>query len=238
MMIKTAKNFLLDLIFPSLCLTCENYLTDNNEKICDPCLHSMPVYDYLLCPVCMNRCVGEGAVSHCHRHFPYLLLAATSYDNPVAKKIIWQFKYGSWQSLAGPLADLMAESLQKTGNYNCRDWMITPIPLHQSRLRKRGFNQSEALAERINKKMGLWWSKNNLVKIKNTGVQADLSDWKKREENIKDSFFVNHPEEFSGRNIILVDDVFTSGSTLAEAARVLKLAGAKKIIALTFARAR
>lgn len=233
-MLRSAKNFFLDLIFPSLCLACEGYLGNSDKKCCDSCLHSLPAYDYLVCPVCLKRVVAD----RCHPEYPYLLVAATSYIHPVAQKIIWQFKYGGWQSLAEPLADLMAEGLKNSGDYKRGEWLVAPVPLHKSRQNHRGFNQAELLAGIVNKKLGLAWSKNNLIRVKNTESQAELSDWKAREENVKNSFFINKPEEFFGKGVILIDDVFTSGATLCEAARTLKLSGAKKIIALTFARAR
>lgn len=231
-MLKTAKNFLLDLVFPPLCLTCENHLPESEKRVCDNCLASLSLYDYLYCPVCLGR------DNRCHPRSGYLLAAATSYDHPVIKKIIWQFKYEGWQNLADPLSDLLVNCLRKTGQYSRPDWLVVPLPLYKSRQKKRGFNQSELLAEKVNRQLNLVWSKDNLIRVRNTESQAEMIDYKTREENVKNAFFVNDPEEFNGKNIILIDDVFTSGTTLNEAIRVLRLVGAKKIIALVVARAR
>ena len=233
-MLAKIKNLALDILFPPLCLACDKYLSDSSDQICLDCLASMPLFSHISCPVCLARITDYG--NRCHKDSPYLLAAATDYSHPVAQKLIWQFKYGGWQSLAGiisgffPLSSIPVE--------NKANWFVVPLPLHSSRKKRRGFNQAELLAEKAARKLNLACIIDNLVRVKHTSVQADLKNYKEREENVRNAFFVENPEQFKGKNIILVDDVFTSGATLGEAARVLKLVGVKRIVALVFARAR
>ncbi len=118
------------------------------------------------------------------------------------------------------------------------DYEVVPIPLHKSREWQRGFNQSSVLAAAIAKEFTLPVSNGNLVREKETKTQKDQTDYKAREENVRGAFHALRPEEFKNRNIILVDDVTTSGATLAEAVKSLKSCGAKHIIAAVVARAR
>ncbi|MFH1759079.1 MAG: ComF family protein [Patescibacteria group bacterium] len=244
-MLSSIKNFFLDTILPPLCIVCEKHLVgdESARKVCDRCWNSVPTNDYLLCPTCFNR---MPTIRICHPETPYLLAAATDYGHPVMRKVIHQFKYTGWQSLADPLGQLLIAFLKKQNDiryrsdigYRFEDWLVVPVPLARSRERERGFNQAELLAERVNREIGARWLKDNLVREKDTLPQAELKDWRGREENIRDAFGVVDSMKFADRNILLVDDVFTSGSTINEAARVLKLNGAKKIIALVVAKAR
>ncbi len=235
-MLEEIKNVILDVLFPPICLTCGKNLTKNDKYklICYKCLDSIPLYDSLFCSVCLRRSPNE---NKCHPQSQYWLAPACNYDNEAVKKLIWQFKYENWIGMAEPIVEILVNYLKKTG-LSFDNFSLMSIPLHKRREFKRGFNQCAVLANHINKALGLEIIKNNLVKIKHTDNQADLKDYKAREENIKDSFFVNNPESLRGKNILLIDDVYTSGATLNEATRVLKASGVKKILALVIAKAR
>ena len=114
--------------------------------------------------------------------------------------------------------------------------LVVPIPLHSAKLRKRGLNQSELLAKNFAGYFRLNMIADNLTRNKNTEPQIEMSNFKKRRENITGAFEVLRPEEFKNKKIILVDDVSTSRSTLEEAAKVLKGAGAKSIWGMVVAR--
>lgn len=232
-----AKNLILNILFPPICLVCEKYLEDSQAKVCLNCLASIPLHRYILCPVCLARVPDINSKPACHPDVHYLLAAASDYRNPAIKTMIKQLKYHGWQSLADDLAEITT-GLITTPNVVIKDFIIVPLPLHPSRHRERGFNQAELLATKIGRKLNLPVINDILTKVQNTPAQAKVSDWQARERNISGSFDINNPENLRGKNIILVDDVFTSGATLNEASRVLKLAGAKKIIALVTARAR
>jgi len=114
--------------------------------------------------------------------------------------------------------------------------LIIPIPLHPSRERGRGFNQSEAIAEEISKTLGVKLMTGNLIRIKNTKPQPEIKGLEKRQENIAGCFAVKNPELIKGKKIIPIDDVFTSGSTMNEAVKILRKAGAARVIGLVIAK--
>ncbi|MCK5083911.1 MAG: ComF family protein [Candidatus Omnitrophica bacterium] len=111
---------------------------------------------------------------------------------------------------------------------------IVPIPLFSSRLRERGYNQSQLLAEEIGHKYKINLSLNNLARIRETEHQTLLSR-KERWTNICGAFRIKHPVRFSGKNILIIDDLLTTGATASEAAHMLKNAGAKTVGILTLA---
>ena len=116
--------------------------------------------------------------------------------------------------------------------------LLIPIPLAPKRLRERGFNQALLICEKLVKLDGginFQLEKNVLIKPKDTEHQVRIEDRSKRLKNIIGSFLVKNSEKIKNRNIILIDDVVTTGATLSEARKMLKQAGAKKIIAFTVA---
>lgn len=133
---------------------------------------------------------------------------------------------GPAKSLAGRLS----------GSENLSAWLVAPIPLHPKKERQRGFNQSKLIAEFLTDKLNLEFC-DALKRIKNTEPQAKIKDPEKRMKNINGCFEIKNPEKIQGKNILLVDDVFTSGSTISEAVKILKINGASKIIAVVLAKA-
>jgi ComF family protein len=112
-----------------------------------------------------------------------------------------------------------------------------PVPLHWKKKQERGFNQSELMAKKICRKLSLPISINNLHRVKNTLSQTQLSRLQ-RQKNVNDAFKVKNPDLFLEKNVLLVDDVLTTGITASECARNLKNAGAKKVYLLALARSR
>jgi ComF family protein len=114
--------------------------------------------------------------------------------------------------------------------------MLAPVPLHKKRLRQRGFNQALLLAAAIGQRFGIPLSCDNLVRVRYTRPQVELSAGE-RAANVAGAFALRRPAEAAGKSILLIDDVFTTGATLNECSRVLKEAGAASVTALTLARA-
>lgn len=112
--------------------------------------------------------------------------------------------------------------------------IIVPIPLFPSRLRERGYNQSQLLAEQISKIYSIDLSLKGLVRIRNTEHQTFLSE-KERWTNIQGAFRIRNFTEFSKKNILIIDDLLTTGATASEAAGIIKSAGAKTVGVLTLA---
>lgn len=125
-----------------------------------------------------------------------------------------------------------------TFNFSPLTCAVIPIPLSKDRLRERGFNQSLLLAKAVADHYRLNLVDNVLKRTKETKTQSGLKDWEERKENVKNCFALENPELIKGKNIILVDDVYTSGATMNEAAETLRANGARKIIALVIAKAR
>ena len=172
------------------------------------------------------------------------VFSAAPYQNFIIKRLIAQFKYEPYvKGLAKTLASLIIHNIQQTENHLLKvvprsdlgTAFIVPIPLTKKRLKQRGFNQSEEIAKELAKFLEIPLANNILLKVKETRAQVELSG-KDREENLKGVFAVRNNDLIKNKNILLVDDVFTTGSTLKEAASVLKVAGAKQIWGITVAR--
>lgn len=225
---------LLDLVFPPVCLGCGADIP-SGEVVCLECLRGIEINQTLFCGRCRTRMAAGRRL--CHFDFPYYALgAAGSYKNEVLRELIHGLKFRSVKLSAQPLAELLFKYARGI-NFPWHRFTLIPVPLSSSRERSRGFNQSELIARIFALKMNLPLETNILRRQKNSKPQSELKDWENREENVRGCFMVVNPEKLKGKNIILVDDVVTSGSTLIEAARVLKEAGVARLLALVAARA-
>ena len=229
------KNFILDFIFPIRCPGCGIILESKKDKeiklICQNCLDSIEINSGFFCPVCLKRLPTEKI---CHPG-SYPLAAATSYNDTVIKNALWYFKYQAVKGLKKELGSLMINYLKTLDIKNFESYILVPMPLHPKKQRQRGFNQANLLAEVIAEIFPLP-IKHPLIKTRYTESQTKTKNWKQRKENIKDTFQIIPEADISGKNILLVDDVFTSGATMNEAVLILKKGGAKKVIALILAK--
>ena len=231
---------LLDILFPKRCVNCKKagdyvcqncfiYISFDTKSLCLIC--NRPSFNSLTHPVCKRKYSIDGCFS------------AISY-NKIAKKLISNFKYKPYLTdLKIFLSELFVESIIQNENFMAQvsnpsassGWVFVPVPLFSSKLRKRGYNQSEILAKALSKKFN-FQSQNILERIKDTKNQFKLLKHE-REENMKDAFILKaRVGPLSQHNIFLVDDIVTTGSTLKEAAKALKRAGANKVFGLTLAR--
>ncbi|MEX2028917.1 MAG: phosphoribosyltransferase family protein [Candidatus Paceibacterota bacterium] len=211
-------NTLLDIVFPTNCLSCGVSGVD----LCTTCLSSFP----------------ETTQENTKWIFPLY-----DYRAPPVKRALWEFKYKGKKRLAGSFAEILygkiieeLSELSMMENFN--DAILVPIPLSPKRYRERGYNQSELICKELIKLDGnvnFKFKSNVLVKIKETEHQAQIQDKSKRLKNLSDSFAVKESASIRGRNIILIDDIITTGATLTEAKKALRHAGARKIIAFTIA---
>ncbi len=117
-----------------------------------------------------------------------------------------------------------------------KEFKVVPVPLHPTRLKERGFDQAYIVAREVARFLNIVLEEGVLIRIKKTSTQTEMNQ-KERLDNVKNAFEVMMPEKVSGQNVLLVDDVFTTGATLNEATRVLKKAGALTIHVFTLARA-
>ncbi|MDE2000951.1 MAG: ComF family protein [Patescibacteria group bacterium] len=229
------KNILLDLFFPQSCLNCGALIGagDANPHLCAACAASIRPLTTFFCPSCKARI--PDARKMCHQSVPYILAACVAYDEPV-KPLIHQLKYRGWTSVADTLRPFLAVTLRSLP-LSTENLVVVPVPLHPARKRERGFNQAELIARNVADILSLPIDAGALVRIKKTKSQAELRDRSARRQNVADAFAVHDGHGLAGKNVLLVDDVFTSGATMTDAVRALRAAGAKKIVAFTVAKA-
>lgn len=169
------------------------------------------------------------------------ILSLFDYREPLVKEAVWMLKYRGNKTIATLLSALLYDELlsfleEYAPLRNFTNPLLIPIPLSKKRLRERGFNQCELLTNGLEKLDGgrnFSLSTTALQKVKETPSQTKIESRAEREKNLKNCFSAS--DKAAGRNIILIDDVSTTGATLEEARRTLLRAGARKVIAFTFA---
>ncbi len=226
--------FCLDLFFPRICLNCQR----EGKWLCDDCLATLEIQSNVFCPICLRRVLDFRTCPSCKNKTNLAgLLWAAPYQNFLVKKLIHQFKYEPFiKELAQSLAYLIISHLLliEIEAGRLQEFALVSIPLHKKRKKWRGFDQAEEIAREISNYFKMPILNNALIRRKETLPQMDLEG--KDRENIKGAFFCQKPDLIKGGKFFLVDDVYISGSTMEEAAQVLKEAGAKEIWGLVVAR--
>jgi ComF family protein len=232
---------LLDILFPPLCHVCRTFVPGQEEiHLCAPCREKVALIRSPLCPVCGAPFATEDGIDHpcgpCLTARPPFARArsAARFEGTV-QELIHRFKYGKKIHLARPLGRLTARALVDFAGEAAPDFIV-PVPLHRKRLRERGFNQSQLLGRVLAKQWSIPLSVNNLRRVRWTEPQVGLPA-SERERNVRGAFAVADPARFREKRLLLVDDVYTTGSTVGECARTLKRAGASEIWVITVARA-
>lgn len=226
-------DFLSKLLFPKLCVVCRRDL-EESEHICKDCSFKIVRLNTLFCGKCRARLPEAKKI--CHKEFPYILGATSSYSNETIKELIYALKFKFLKEAAWPMSIEAAEYFNKViGPKN--DFLVTSVPLGKQRLRHRGFNQSEVIGKLFSERLELDFDEKILSRIKETDPQSEQKHFDSRFKNVQNCFLVNRPELVSKRNVVLIDDVTTSGATFLEASKALKKAGARRIVALAIAMA-
>ncbi len=214
----TIASAILAILFPLKCLSCRTA----GKDICNDCLHSFPPAE---------------------RESEPWIFPVFDYRHPPVKKALWLLKYKNKKRIAGIFAPILyGRILEEISELalmeNFTEPIVIPIPLSKARYKERGYNQAELLTREI---VGLDSGENLkletsiLIKPKETDHQARIKNRSERLKNLTGTFAVIHPGLVVGKNIILIDDITTTGATLSEAKKVLKKAGARKVIAFTVA---
>ncbi|MEG1509824.1 MAG: ComF family protein [Clostridia bacterium] len=217
------------------CLICGAEIKPNDFCMCDKCKNAMP-YNVVYCNKC--GCYNNNESEYCLycqnniRHFTMARSPFVYKDG--AKKLVINLKFYNQKFLAKYMAKSMA-NCYFSNNFNCN--LIVPVPLSIQRKKVRGYNQAEELAKHISKILNLHLETTNLVKIKNNTPQSSLSAFE-RKENVAGAYKVLDKKPFEGKTILLVDDVFTTGTTCDEICQTLLKAGAKEVFILTFVSAK
>ncbi|MGB9726746.1 MAG: ComF family protein [Minisyncoccia bacterium] len=231
-----AYNSFLDTLFPWKCTFCQKE-SEFNYPLCQNCLLKIQLFNQFICPVCHKRLFNPNKT--CHFNPLKALGVVGFYEDEILKEVILTFKYKKIKSLVLPLASLMIYFLKNNSyflNLQKENLVIIPIPLHQKREQLRGFNQTELLALKVSAYFSIELLNNVLVRIKNNPPQAEIKNLNEREKNIKGVFEIKNLEKIKNKTILLIDDVYTTGATLNEAAKILKQNGAKSIIGVVLAK--
>ena len=202
---------------------CEFCNKINNNSLCKRCELNLSKYEI--------NCIKDGLINK-QNYFDYLF-CALRYENIIREKII-QYKFNEKSYLYKTFAKFIIKNKKMYRFFKLYD-IIIAVPMHKNKKAVRGYNQCELIAKEIAKQTGLDFEENILIKVKNTNVQSTLTKLQ-RMKNVKDAFFVKDIEKIRGKKIILIDDIYTTGSTVNECSKVLKKAGAKEICVATIAR--
>lgn len=228
---------LLDLILPPRCLSCREIVPEQG-KICAPCWNQVPFMAGPRCRACAvpldASATGEPMCERCAFEPPPWEQAAVALRyEAMARRLILNYKHGDRSEGAEVFADWLAMVVRPLAN---RESLILPVPLHRWRLLARGYNQSALLARPLARLIGCDVDMRQLWRPKPSRSQQGLSA-KERQENVAaEQFALHDPFAVSGRHVILVDDVLTTGSTFAACTTVLLRAGAARVDVAALAR--
>ncbi|MGR3221234.1 MAG: ComF family protein [Candidatus Anammoxibacter sp.] len=234
-------NTAIDFVYPRHCFSCDNEIENETERfVCDECKSQIKISSENRCLKC-GLAIGlyttnrvSGCLSCKNMEFRFDAVHCVTAYNGVIRALIHRFKYDRKEVLSVSFGNNMIEWSNSCSVMSNVD-LIVPVPLFWQKRIKRGFNQSLLIAKSLAKHNSIPISINNLKRIRNTETQANLTR-NQRLKNVKDAFKVKKPAKFSGKKILLVDDVMTTGVTASECARILKAIGTQKVDVLVLAR--
>lgn len=204
-----------DLLFPRVCVVCENSLMRGEKYLCTSCLADFPITD-------AAYDAGENLLEHfdeaCRPEKLYTLFYYNKYD--IYKKLIYHIKYQSYKHLAFYLGQMLGERIQDTSAAD----IIIPIPLHPRRLRERGYNQALEIARGISEVLQIDIWDDVVVRTRNNVSQTGKNA-SERQKNVEHIFQLKDSQKIIGKRILLVDDVITTGATIGSCMQVLAQAG-------------
>lgn len=217
----------LNFIYPPACVVCESPPDPEKKLICEPCWQALP----RLQPT--DELTGHRLEIGGSETSTLPALAVWEFSEAM-QTVIHEMKFHGKKSLSRWLGDEMAAAASQHEEFASADALI-PVPLHKTKFRERGYNQSLLLAQRVSKKINLPILKQVLRRVRHTKSQATLNAVE-REQNMRGAFGVVSENLIQDKKIIVIDDVFTTGATLKACARELLNAGAARVLALTAAK--
>lgn len=224
---------LLQLLYPLRCPVCDRIVKPAGERICLECLGRLKILTPPWCMRCGKKLREEGEYcADCRRKEHVFRRGRALYEYESAALPIYRFKYGGRQEYAEYFGEQMAEFLGSFVRSAEPDALI-PIPLHRKRMAVRGYNQAELLAVALGRRLGLPVCTDFLVREKNT-VPLKYENPQERQNNLKKAFNIAR-NDVKLEKVIVVDDIYTTGSTMDEVARVLKAAGVRDICFIALA---
>ena len=246
--IRGAATALFATLFPADCRLCGSPLINISRlPVCEECLTAVRPISEGVCSICGERLAqgqsfydqDETRCSLCQRAQPIFVKAAAygSYEGGL-RELIHLLKYEHVRPASGVLGRMLADVIGDLHSLFAGEVVVVPVPLHRSKFRQRGFNQAEEIGRKALKGLGcstLMLAANVLERRRETQSQIGLSRHQRR-ENMRGAFAAARPELIRDREVLVVDDVFTTGTTVSECARVLRRAGASKVFVATVAR--
>ena len=225
---------ILSFLFPSPCVMCQKP-AGRNRFVCTACEKSFSLLrPAAVCKTCLAPVPADAEVcGRCLKNNPAYdrLVACTSYQGNL-RTSLHRYKFGGRSDLHTSFAIMMRAQLLSFG---CTDFdVVVPTPLSKERLRERGFNQAELIAKDIAKQFHAPCVSNALKKCRDTERQSEL-DMHQRDRNVRGAFALSSPDAVRGKKVLLVDDIFTTGATMREAAKTLS-AVSKSVTACVLAK--
>lgn len=213
---------IFNIIAPHECLGCQK----EGSLLCYDCSNAL-VSVLPRCYRCGRLSADFRTCAACRKLSPiHSLWPATTYRD-LPKEIVHRLKFERARAGAKTMAEIMAERLQIEG-----EWVITYVPTANNRVRQRGYDQAALLARSLSRRLGVPFA----VCLARTGLQRQVgSDRAARREQMRDAFRPLRPSLFQGKQVLVIDDVLTTGATCEAAARTLRRAGAKRVSAAVFA---
>jgi ComF family protein len=230
----------IGLVYPRNCLFCSTALAEQERGvICAACLTTVRRIEPPFCQQCAAPFAGAitdtFVCGYCKDlRFAFTRAVCGCRAEGIVRESIHRFKYNREMYLGPHLAEWLIEAAQQWIDWQTVD-AIVPVPLHPRKKREREFNQSEYLAAALSRHFDRPALVGQLRRVKDTATQTAL-DAGQRDRNLRNAFAARRMDAFSGKRLVLVDDVFTTGATLNSCARILCRAGASSVIALAVAR--
>jgi ComF family protein len=228
------KSWVLYVLLPRTCFCCGTDMARKDANpLCPVCMKDLKPLSGLVCRRCGLPLPDGGAFCYnCRgsKRFKCSRIRSSLNFTRASRSLVHSFKYDGYIYLASFFAPLMNKTFQSNPEFFEAD-ILVPVPIHKSRLKKRGFNQAELLARGLSCFCGVPAAE-VLERKKNTDSQTSLGK-KERAENIKEAFACRDKAAVKNKAVILIDDVCTTSATLEECARVLRAAGAREVLAIT-----
>jgi ComF family protein len=212
----------ISLFYPNVCLNCSEGLAEKEEFICTSCFYKLPKTDYhnfpnnALYKAFYGRVEIQAGAAFCYYT-----------KGSVLQDLVYEVKYKGKKELGVRLGGWYGQELKGVSPFSELDYIV-PVPLHPKKLKRRGYNQSACFAEGLSQVMKVPVLVNGLKRIKDTETQTNKSRFS-RWENVKDVFEAENKELLQGKNVLIVDDIITTGATMEACIHALNAAQVKSV---------